>query len=488
MKKLLFILLFMPSFALAQYIPLPATNAVPVSKGTGWSFPVLPACADSGGNHFNYNNTTQTFSCGTSSSNPTFAADSTTNATMYPVWVNANTGQLQPYTSSSAKLSFNPSSGMLTAAGFTGPLTGTASANAPLTTGTAPALKANGSGGFSDSTISGNTSTLATVSGTLTNGHCTAIDAFGNFVDSGSTCGSSSVQLDQVTAATGAATINNANKHITWQWNFNSDQTGFEITEATPSTNSTGNERLLYVHTLSGSTAQPILVSANNQLSFLVDYDGTVYINGGSGFTASQVGKNVSITAGAGGGGTLTLQGGLGGYFNSGNGGPVNIISGSGNAAGESAGDVNITGGNGTTSGSGGNIVLTAGTSPSGTNGSINFVSPQKINGKLSISPAAPTLTGFCTSPSVPNNNGTAAFTINVGTTCAGIQTGSITMPTATTGWVCSFQDVTTPATYVWGQTGGTATTVTVTNYNRTTGVAANFLDNEIVRAMCIAY
>lgn len=107
----------------------------------------------------------------------------------------------------------------------------------------------------------------------------------------------------------------------------------------------------------------------------------------------------------------------------------------------------------------------------------------------LAWSATAPVATTFCaTSPSIPNNNGTAAFTINVGTSCS-TSVGTITMsPAAATGWVCSFADVTTPASNVVSQTGGTTTTVTVTNYARTTGIASNWTASEVIRAMCSAY
>jgi len=53
--------------------------------------------------------------------------DVATNATMYPVWVTAATGNL-PLKVSSTKLSFNPSTGILTATGFSGPINGTVGA------------------------------------------------------------------------------------------------------------------------------------------------------------------------------------------------------------------------------------------------------------------------------------------------------------------------------------------------------------------------
>lgn len=51
--------------------------------------------------------------------------DTTTNATMYPTWVTANSGNLAQKVSST-KLSFNPSTGLLTSVGFVGALTGNA--------------------------------------------------------------------------------------------------------------------------------------------------------------------------------------------------------------------------------------------------------------------------------------------------------------------------------------------------------------------------
>jgi hypothetical protein len=61
--------------------------------------------------------------------------DATTNATMYPVWVTANTGSL-PLKVASTKLSFNPSTGTLTSTAFAGALTGNVTGNVATLTGT----------------------------------------------------------------------------------------------------------------------------------------------------------------------------------------------------------------------------------------------------------------------------------------------------------------------------------------------------------------
>lgn len=100
----------------------------------------------------------------------------------------------------------------------------------------------------------------------------------------------------------------------------------------------------------------------------------------------------------------------------------------------------------------------------------------------------APTVaSGFCTSPTISASNGTSAFTISVGTACAA-STGTLTMPAAPTGWVCDIHNQTNNATNLPDQTGGSTTTVTMTNYVRTTGVAGNWVDSDVLRVKCSAY
>ena len=122
--------------------------------------------------------------------------------------------------------------------------------------------------------------------------------------------------------------------------------------------------------------------------------------------------------------------------------------------------------------------------------GNTRFQTGIGMASNLFVSNTAPTISaGFCaTSPSIVANNGTIAFTVNVGTTCTGVSTGTIGMPAANAGWACTFQDVTTPGSYVIGQTGGSTTTVTLTNYSRTMGTAVDFAESEILRVMCLGY
>ncbi len=86
---------------------------------------------------------------------PTIVNDTTTNATMYPVWVTANSGSL-PLKVSSTKLSFNPSSGILTAVGYVGDITGNAAtATALLNARTIGGVSFNGTANITVATATG---------------------------------------------------------------------------------------------------------------------------------------------------------------------------------------------------------------------------------------------------------------------------------------------------------------------------------------------
>jgi hypothetical protein len=69
--------------------------------------------------------TATTATTATNAINTAITNDVATATSVYPTWVTANTGNL-PQTVSSTKLSFVPSTGILTATGFAGPLTGNA--------------------------------------------------------------------------------------------------------------------------------------------------------------------------------------------------------------------------------------------------------------------------------------------------------------------------------------------------------------------------
>lgn len=112
------------------------------------------------------------------------------------------------------------------------------------------------------------------------------------------------------------------------------------------------------------------------------------------------------------------------------------------------------------------------------------------IPGPLSW-PAPTIASGGCTTgsaQSISTSNGSAAFAITLGGATCG-STITLTMPAANTGWVCDAHDITTPASNVVDQTaGGSATAVTLTNYARTTGLAANFTAADVLAVKCSAY
>ena len=126
-------------------------------------------------------------------------------------------------------------------------------------------------------------------------------------------------------------------------------------------------------------------------------------------------------------------------------------------------------------------FVLSAGGTDAGSLRVLNL----KTTEKLLFSGTAPSSPVACTSPSVVNNNGTATSEIDVGTTCAGISTLVITYPTATTMYGCVATNLTNPATSAPAMTASTTTSVTITNYARTTGLAADWTDGDNVRVSC---
>ncbi len=102
------------------------------------------------------------------------ANDTTTNATMYPVWVTANTGYLPPRVTST-KLSFNPSTGLLTATLYAGAWNGSVISGTYGGTGVnngASTITIGGNITFSGAftfagTVTGNTTVTFPTSGTL---------------------------------------------------------------------------------------------------------------------------------------------------------------------------------------------------------------------------------------------------------------------------------------------------------------------------------
>lgn len=109
------------------------------------------------------------------------------------------------------------------------------------------------------------------------------------------------------------------------------------------------------------------------------------------------------------------------------------------------------------------------------------------------LSDTAPTISsGFGTSPTVPNPNGTAAFTVNVGT--GGTATAGVIAlsPAASNGWHCSVHNLTGQTNNVADQrtvqSGTSTTTATVENQTVSTGLSAVWTASDILSLSCHAY
>lgn len=111
-----------------------------------------------------------------------------------------------------------------------------------------------------------------------------------------------------------------------------------------------------------------------------------------------------------------------------------------------------------------------------------------QVAGKVIFSATSPAIaSGFGTMPSVITPNGTAAFTINVGTSNTG--TGVLTMPAAPHGWSCTATDTTTTSTTV-AQTKVVPTSVTSVTFQNYSDVAAAhaWVDSDVLTVSCFPY
>jgi hypothetical protein len=105
----------------------------------------------------------------------------------------------------------------------------------------------------------------------------------------------------------------------------------------------------------------------------------------------------------------------------------------------------------------------------------------------LLYSQSAPTISsGFGSSPSVSENNGTASFSINVGTG-GSASSGVVGLPTASHAWSCFASDTGVTPTGQTEVTAGTTTSITLTNYSRTSGLATAWTASEIIQVGCFA-
>ena len=106
-----------------------------------------------------------------------------------------------------------------------------------------------------------------------------------------------------------------------------------------------------------------------------------------------------------------------------------------------------------------------------------------QLGGVVMFSGTAPTTPVACTSPTVTNSNGSIAFQVDVGTSCTGVTTLVVTMPAATNAWAgCIATHINSPTTRLPRMTASTTTSITFTNFDATTGLAADWSDGNDVR------
>ncbi len=106
-----------------------------------------------------------------------------------------------------------------------------------------------------------------------------------------------------------------------------------------------------------------------------------------------------------------------------------------------------------------------------------------QFDSKLTFSDTAATVTTACTSPTVTHGVSTS-FQVDVGTSCTGVTTIVLGLPTASNGWECHGYNKTTGTVYLQ-QSADTTASATLINYTRTTGLAADFVDGADLVISC---
>lgn len=108
-----------------------------------------------------------------------------------------------------------------------------------------------------------------------------------------------------------------------------------------------------------------------------------------------------------------------------------------------------------------------------------------QMNGNPLVFSAAPTIaSGFGGLPAVNHSNGTASFSVLVGASLSSSM-GVIAMPTAKHGWACSAADVSHPDANLTQQSGSGPSSVTLTNYVRTTGLPGDWPPGDVIQLSC---
>ncbi len=133
--------------------------------------------------------------------------------------------------------------------------------------------------------------------------------------------------------------------------------------------------------------------------------------------------------------------------------------------------------------------ITTAGSLIVGTNQSVRLGTAGILQGvnPFLVATSFTLTSGFCTSPTVVSPK-VYGGTFSIGSSCTGITTGVVGLPSANVGWNCSIKNMTTPASFIPQQTATTTASATFTNYSRTTGIAADWTASDVHQISCIGY
>lgn len=238
----------------------------------------------------------------------------------------------------------------------------------------------------------------------------------------GTLSASASSTLNGITAASGTATINNAENAIVWNWNGSTaSRVGFTIGENAASTGGAGSQYLLSIGTQAGSTANPFRVQAKG-------YPVMNVLNTGAVIVAGMYGTGNSNGAG----GELNLSGGNAGNVASANGGLIQLTAGAGSTTttGGAGGAITLTAGTGGLAAAGGAITITTGSGgATGAAGNLNLNVGITYSGTEAALTSNASRIALGGSSSVSNTGGVA-----VGTSAAASGAKSLALGSALTG------------------------------------------------------
>ena len=208
----------------------------------------------------------------------TLTADNTTNATNYPLFANAATGNLSPRTDTG--FTYNPSTGVLTSTTFAGELSGNATTATTLQTGrTINGVSFNGS---ADITVTAAASTLTgtTLNATVTGSSLTSVGTITSGTWSGSFGAVSGANLTNLTAANLTGTIPSA---VLGNSSHFIGTTSIALNRASANQALTGILSVQLAGATSGTTTiQPTAVAGTTTITFPA-VTGTVITTGDSG-------------------------------------------------------------------------------------------------------------------------------------------------------------------------------------------------------------